>query len=108
MKTYPIVTEEGVVKAFEISNAYPWSLGAMRKVLESVDGVTGYRKNWFNDDRFSFVFLQRACIVNEPWGDNSRYWIGPVEMEPLLDMGPVHEAFRRFRLSLTFDREFRA
>jgi hypothetical protein len=108
MKTYPFETEGGIVKAFEISNAFPWSLGAMRSVLESVAGVTGFRRNWFNEDRFSFVFLGRACVVNEPWGDNSRYWIGPTEMEPSLDMGPVHEAFRRFRVRLTFDREFRA
>ena len=108
MKTYPFMTETGLVKAFEISNAFPWSLGAMRKILQSVDGVTGYRRNWFNDDRFSFVFRGRPCVVNEPYGDNTRYWIGPIEMEPPLDMAPVHEAFRRFRFGLTFDREFRA
>ena len=108
MKTYPIVTDQGVVKAFEISNAFPWSLGAMRRVLESVDGVTKFRRHWFNDDRFSFVYRGRACVVHERWGDNSRYWVGPAEMEPLLDLGPIHDAFLQFRFGLTLDREFRA
>ena len=79
----------------------------MRRLLESVEGVTNVRRNWFNDDRFSFCFLGRACVVNEPWGDNSRYWIGPANLEPPLDIRPVHEAFRGFRFRLTFDREFR-
>ena len=107
MRTYPIATDDGLIKAFEISNAYFWSLGDMRRTLASVDGVSDVRRNWFKDDRFSFSFHERPCVVNEPWGDNSRYWIGPIEMEPLLDMGPVHDAFRKFRLTLTFDAEFR-
>ena len=79
----------------------------MRRVLESVQGVTGVRRNWFNEDRFSFSFLGRPCVVNEPFGDNSRYWIGPAEKQPALDMRPVHEAFRAFRFRFTFDREFK-
>jgi hypothetical protein len=62
----------------------------MRRILESVNGVSDVRRNWFNEDRFSFTFLGRACIVNEPFGDNSRYWIGPAEMEPPIDMTSVH------------------
>ena len=63
--------------------------------------------NWFSEDRFSFSFLGRSCVVNEPLGDNSRYWIGPTEFDPPLDMRPVHDAFGRFRSRFTFDPEFR-
>ena len=72
-----------------------------------MDGVTDVRRIWFKDDRFSFTFRGRSCVVNEPWGDNSRYWIGPTEMEPQIDMRPVHDAFRKYRFLFTFDREFR-
>lgn len=106
MRTYPRVEANGSVRYFEISNAFWWSFGPMRRVLESVEGVTNVRRNWFNGDRFSFAFLERRCVVNEPFDDNSRYWIGPSELDPPPDMGPVHAAFRRFRFRLTFDREF--
>ena len=107
MRTYPSTSDDGSIKAFEISSSYFWSLGDMRRTLESVNGVSEVRRNWFNDDRYSFFYQGRACVVNEPYGDNSRYWIGPTELEPALDLGPVHDAFRKFRLVLTFDAEFR-
>jgi hypothetical protein len=107
MKTYPFVTDNGQIKAFEISNAFFWAPGTMRRVLESVEGVTNVRRIWFSDDRYSFIFRGHRCVVNEPWGDNSMYWIGPEQMEPPVDMTPVHEAFRRYRFPLTFDRESR-
>lgn len=45
--------------------------------------------------------------MNEPFGDNGRYWIGPTELEQLLDIKPIHEAFRQFRFRYTFDAEFK-
>jgi hypothetical protein len=107
MRTYPAVRDDGSIRSFEISNSFWWSLGPMRRLLESVHGVTTVRRNWFNEDVYSFSFLGRPCVVNEPFGDNSRYWIGPTEQEPPLDMRAVHEAFRKFRFRFTFDREFR-
>jgi hypothetical protein len=96
MKTYPDTRPDGTVASFEVSNFFPWSLGFMRRVLNSVEGVTGYKRQWFNEDRFTFVYRGRACVVNEPFGDNSRYWIGPTEREPPLDMSAVHDAFVGF------------
>jgi hypothetical protein len=107
MRTYPHLRDDGSIQSFEISNSFWWSFGPMRRILESVNGVTGVRRNWFNENRFSFMFLGRKCVVNEPFGDNSRYWIGPAEREPLLDVRPVHDAFRQFRFRYTFDAEFR-
>jgi hypothetical protein len=49
----------------------------------------------------------RPCVVNEPFGDNSRYWIGPVEKDPLLDLRAIHDAFVGFRFGFTLDRDFR-
>jgi len=108
MRTYPQHRADGSIAYFEISNAFPWSLGFMRRVLQSVTGVSNYKRNWLNDHRFSFTYQDRMCVVWEPWGDNSRYWIGPEAMEPPLDMSPIHEAFRRFRFRFTLDKDFRA
>ncbi|HEX2650260.1 MAG TPA: hypothetical protein VHN19_10025, partial [Burkholderiales bacterium] len=75
MKTYPDIRSDGSIHSFEISNSFWWSLGPMRRILKSVVGVKDVKKNWFNEDRFSFTFHGRNCVVNEPFGDNSRYWI---------------------------------
>ena len=79
----------------------------MRRLLSSVDGVSSFKRQWFDDDRYSFVYRGRRCVVNEPYGDNSRYWIGPTESDPPLDMRAVHDAFVRFKFAFTFDRAFR-
>jgi hypothetical protein len=43
------------------------------------EGVTDVKRTWFNEDRIKFLFHGEPFVVNEPFGDNSRYWIGPVE-----------------------------
>jgi hypothetical protein len=92
---------------FEISNSYWWSLGPMRRILCSVTGVEGFKRQWFNEQRYVFSYLDTACVVWEPWGDNSRYWIGPNVKDSFLNMAPINEAFRQYRFGFTFDREFR-
>ena len=76
----------------------------MRRVLTSVQGVFDFKRVRSGDDRFAFVYLGSSCVVNEPLGDNSRYWIGPVEKEPPIDMTPIRDALSRFRL--TYDGDF--
>jgi hypothetical protein len=106
MKTYPHIRDDGTISYFEVSNAFPWSWGFMRRVLASVQGVSDFKRVRSDDDRFAFVYLGRSCVVNEPFGDNSRYWIGPVEKDPPIDMTAIRDAFSRFRFRLTFDRDF--
>ena len=104
VKTYPHLRADGTVAYFEVSNLFPWSLGFMRRLLSSVDGVTDFKRQRFNDNRFSFVYRGRPCVVNEPFGDNSRYWIGPTEKDPPLDMRLIQEAFAGFGRSFMFRR----
>jgi hypothetical protein len=106
MRTFPHIREDRTIAYFEISNAFPWSWGFMRRVLTSVQGVSDFKRARTNDDRFAFAYLGRNCVVHEPFGDNSRYWIGPVENEPPIDMSPVRDAFSRFRFRMAFDRDF--
>jgi hypothetical protein len=98
MKTYPILRSDGSLRGFEITSAW-LTFGPLFKLLRSVEGVSEVRRNWFNDDRVTFKFHGKPAVVNEPWGDNSRYWIGLQEPDaaPEIDITPLHQAFRRYR-----------
>jgi hypothetical protein len=97
MKTWPIRRSDGSLGGFEITSTWVvfWPLF---KLLRSVPGVTDVRRNWFNDDRVTFKFYGKHAVVNEPYGDNSRYWVGleDPDASPEIDIGPIHEAFRRY------------
>ena len=107
MRTYPHVRPDGSVAYFEVTSSFPWAFGFMRHLLNSVEGVSGFKHQWFKDDRFLFAYRGRSCVVNEPFGDNSRYWIGPTESEPPLDMRPIQEAFASYRIGMTFASDSR-
>lgn len=91
--------------AFEVDNGWRLSVSLWRnalvRFLESVPGVAAVRRggNWFSGDenRAYFLFHGVPFVVWEPWGDNSRYWIGPVDTEaPFPDLGPLMQAFRDY------------
>lgn len=93
MKTYPINRSDGSMLAFEIGNSLV-SLRRITRVLGGISGVSGVRPMAGGDDRLMFEFGGESCVVNEPFGDNSRYWIGPAFPEgSTLDMKPVQLAF---------------
>jgi hypothetical protein len=98
MKTYPIHLPNGTLYAFEITSVW-LTFWPLYKILRSVQGVTDVRRNWFNDDRVTFKLYGKQAVVNEPWGDNSRYWIGLVDVDATseIDINPLHEAFKRYR-----------
>ena len=95
MTTYPIRNQDGSLRGFEITS---WgSTFGLVRLLRAVPGVTDVRRQWFNDDRVVFNFHGREAVVHEPFGDNSRYWIGLQDPDgsPDIDITPLHEAFRR-------------
>ena len=94
MKTYPILRANGTMLAFEVTSAWI-TFRPLFKILRSVPGVTDVRRNYFNEDRLSFMYRGQPYVVNEPWGDNSRYWIGPkAAAGSSLDVGPINLAFQ--------------
>jgi len=97
MKTYPIINDDGSLRGFEITA--PLTYRPIRRALRSVEGVTEIRRTWFNEDRIKFKFNGEPFIVWEPYGDNSRYWIGPAEPPSRQDISPIHEAFQQYRYS---------
>lgn len=102
MRTYPILARSGQMFAFEIENAGV-SRRYLRRVLRGIDGVSSVRVVSLFDDspdvRVQFVFRGRECMVWEPFGDNSRYWIGPEEPEAgPFDISSIESAVRSYRL----------
>ena len=83
--------------AFEVNNdVLPGPI--LGRTLESVDGVTDVRlkTELFSKDenRAYFIFHGVPFVVWEPFGDNSRYWIGPADQStPPPDLGPLMRAF---------------
>jgi hypothetical protein len=100
LNTYPLRSSDGSLHAFEIGNAFI-SMGAIRRILRSVDGVTSIERQFRSDDRLTFRFNGVPCVVYEPWGDNSRYLIGPREAKDHgFDVAPIHDAFARYQSPL--------
>ena len=64
------------------------------RTLRSVDGVADVRRRYFREARVEFSYREYSYVVNEPWSDSSRYWIGPAEPSNCpLDSTPLEEAF---------------
>jgi hypothetical protein len=103
MRVYELVRpDEHQPYAFEVPN---WRLSFWRntlvRFLESVPGGTEVRRggNVFSGDenRAYFLFHGVPFVVWEPWGDNSRYWIGPADTKAAApDLGPLMQAFRDY------------
>ena len=99
MRTYPLRPNDGPVAAFEIGNALIGKR-TIARILSAVPGVTDVARGR-GEGRLTFVYQGEPCIVWEPYGDNSRYWIGPEKgMETRLDMGPVLLGFSRYKPAL--------
>lgn len=102
MKTFPLVSEpDGRLRAFEVENAYIGP-SAVAQVLRGTEGVTEVEpRRIFSRDcevHVKFKYRSHPCIVWEPYGDNSRYWIGPESEDSYTeDMAPVEKSFANYR-----------
>lgn len=87
--------------AFEIENAYA-GLRVIARLLGQVNGVSDVRvrglfSKW-EDVRVWFKYMGHEYVVLEPFGDNSRYWIGPKDDSGnALDIGDIENAFKDYR-----------
>lgn len=102
METFPFVSKTGQrTTAFEIENAYV-SRRTIVRLLKQANGITdvhlGGRFGSPNDVRITFKYLDRDYIVWEPFGDNSRYWIGPKNSEEsMADASELENIFERYK-----------
>jgi hypothetical protein len=93
MRTYPILRDDGSLLAFEISNTWI-AKGTIRRLLCSVPGVSDVQATTSGEQRALFSFHGEPCEVWEPFGDNSRYWVGPQDAaNSTLDLSLLRCAF---------------
>lgn len=102
MKTYSIQGTEGHPYAVEVENAYI-GVRSLAELLGKVDGVTSVevRKplSHSGDVRGTFRFLGADFVIVEPFGDNSRYWVGPADedAEKRRDITPIETCLRAYK-----------
>lgn len=99
MRTYPIKDREGRLFAFEVDNLLLGRRGLAR-VVGSLSGVRIRRRpkflSWFREEEFcEFEVDGGSFVAWEPYGDSSRYWIGPKDRRPHPAIERVEEAFAR-------------
>ncbi len=105
MRTYPLTDDSGAIYAFEVGNAFLSPREVARLVRASLGasitaGPQGYTSA--NDMRLRFHYAGTEFEVIEPFGDNSRYWIGPAGDKPtrVPEIDDLLEMFRVYRPSI--------
>lgn len=102
MKTFTAASgPDGRLRAFEVENVYIGP-SAVAQVLRGTECVTDVeQRRVFSRDseiRVKFKYQGHPCVVWEPYGDNSRYWIGPESNDThAIDLAPVERAFVDYR-----------
>jgi hypothetical protein len=102
MKTYSL-EKNCCLFAFEIDNAYI-SLNKIEYLLGKDDGVSDIkRRRMFSstsDVHIVFKYKGKSCMVWEPYGDSSRYWIGSEDDKVTFDISSVEQVFKNYELPL--------
>ena len=97
MAIHDLIDQDGRLFAFEVDNS---RLGRKKicKILTSIPGIQILRKPIFMSEFREEVFCEFELNglkfeVWEPFGDNSRYWIGPEPVLTTEQIKTVREAF---------------
>lgn len=104
MKTYRVSTDHGTsTPIFQVDAGYI-ARSAIAVLLENSEGVDNVNASSDGDIIVRFKYKGCPFIVWEPYGDNSRYWIGPADMvqgEPDVPDPPdtvmLEERFKEYR-----------
>ena len=94
--------DAGCLRGFEISNMGISRWGVCR-VVRTIPGATVTRTpngvlSWFREASFcDFTVDGVAFSAEEPYGDNSRYWIGPVPPIAVPAIKVVRDAFAHYK-----------
>ena len=110
MKTFPIKKKDGRLISFEIDNSDIWPQKII-KILSALKGVTNIQKKklfqrldetYSDTIHFKFRYKNTEFIVWEPYGDNSRYWIGPKDDKSQdIDITEIESAFQQINQAVT-------
>lgn len=104
MITYRIASEKVPVQAFEVS-VIETGIRRLAKLLKNTPGVSNVTiRRPFSSSRelISFAYKNTDFIVCEPFGDSSRYWIGPVAMDGKseVDLSCIEQVFAHTPVSI--------
>ena len=104
MKIYELKDDAGRVFAFEVNNIA--RIGVLR-IVRTIPGVRINRSprnrflSWGEPDDFcEFELEGQKFIITEPFGDNSRYWIGPKSESNTNHIEAVRKVFEDFKPSI--------
>lgn len=103
MNTYPLTLENGTVYAFELENTYirPRKVA---EILAEIDGVTNIKlRKLFSsssDTHVKFKYRNKDFMVWEPYGDSSRYWIGPINESDEISVSSLEYSFKQYKLPM--------
>jgi hypothetical protein len=110
MKTYPIKDATGKLVAVEVDMVF-CPLRDLVRTIAAAEGVTEAKArrpfSSVGDIRATFRFHGDEFAVVEPFGDNSRYWIGPVSDSKKPDISQIESQLRSYAPSI-FRRIFGA
>ena len=83
MRTFQLHNDDGISIGFEISNSFFSSVGIARCIRRIKGCEIVSRRRWFSADEIHvrFSFSGKRFVVWEPFGDNSRLWVGPEDGE---------------------------
>lgn len=76
MRTYPLYNDQGKLVAFEVSSLLSRRLA--RRVAASIPGARIVSSKLREDQFCEFEIAGAKFAIEEPFGDNSRFWVGPV------------------------------
>ena len=105
MKTYSILTRDGSrAFAFELESIY-LSAATAARLLAEVEGVVEVERrralSRSNDVHIVFKYRGQPHMVWEPYGDSSRYWVGPQEpagdADDAVDISALEAVFKPYR-----------
>jgi len=97
MKVFDIHAPNGQLLAFEVKNLFlPRRL--VCRVVKNIPGARLVRTprifSWFREASFcEFEVDGEIFEAEELFGDNDRYWIGPVAVIPVAQIAKVKKAF---------------
>ena len=101
MLVHDLKDSQGRVFAFEVPNFVLGRSGAVAIVrsIPRVRLIRGpVRWSWFREESFcEFKVDSRRFVIWEPFGDNSRYWVGPEPPAWCEEVDVVRRAFLRAR-----------
>jgi hypothetical protein len=95
MRIYDLKAPDGSLRAFEVENTL---LGRKRacRLAESIPGASIVRRSRLfrdTDDFCEFTLGGETFVIEEPWGDNSRYWVGTKDEPRTNSLLAVRQAF---------------